>query len=419
MKRWLVAFTVLSLVILAILTACGGGSDDETSTPAKTTTPTATSNTTTTATPTAKTSTPSPTSSGSPIKIGAITSWSGAAAMSGLSLADPIIKTVEWQVKQQGGILGGREVKIVKYDNRASVAEAVAGCQKLMTADKVSVLTLGGVSGAEADAMSTFAEENKILYVTYGAIEVTPNDFIISASVGYDELVGAVVNLANKLLHPKTVAIIAVDLSDGRRRVPLYKNGLEAAGTKTVYEQYVQIGSMTDMSAYVTQIRSKNPDLLIIDSGTSEFFMNTMQAFQDQGGWGNMKVVGLPQVEQAKARSGAQGVYIASLWVPGLPYPGAVKFEQDYATVNDGKSPSASQVYYYNCFWTAIEAIKLAGTDTDLEKIANMARFSGQLEWDTPMGHAHYTADSSGYPQLKAIMTQIVDKKLVVVPIPE
>jgi len=48
-----------------------------------------------------------------------------------------------------------------------------------------------------------------------------------------------------------------------------------------------------------------------------------------------------------------------------------------------------------------------------------MARFSGRLEWDTPMGHAHYTADSGGYPQLKALMTQIVDKKLVVVPIPE
>ena len=57
--------------------------------------------------------------------------------MSGLSYADPVIKLVEWQVKQQGGILGGRDVKIVRYDNRASVAEAVAGAQKLMIDDKV------------------------------------------------------------------------------------------------------------------------------------------------------------------------------------------------------------------------------------------------------------------------------------------
>jgi urea transport system substrate-binding protein len=420
-KRWLVAFTVFSLVLLAILPACGGGGDDGTSTPTKVVTATPTQTTTSSATPsaipTSKTSTPSPTS-GSPVKIGGITSWSGAAAMSGLNFADPAIKLVEWQVKQQGGILGGREVKVVKYDNRASVADAVAGAQKMMINDKISAMTFGGVSGAESAAMSEFAEENHILYVLFGAQEVKDPKYTLSATVGYDELIGRVSELATKVLHPKKVAMLTVDFADGRQRLPLLRSMLEVAGIQIVYEQYVPIDT-TDMSPYVTQIRSKNPDMFYCDSGTSEFFLNTMKAFQDQGGWGAMKVVALAQAEQAKTRSGAQGVYVSTLWVPGMELPGAKKFEQDYATLNNNKIPDTNLVYYYNGLWTCIKAIELAGTDTDLEKIANMARFSGQLEWDTPMGHAHYTAESGGYPQLKATMTQIVDKKLVVVPIPE
>ena len=75
MKRFLVILTVLSLVLPVLLTACGGSGEEE----SITLSPTATPITTITGAPTA---TPSPTSTG-PVKIGAISAWSGAAAMSG------------------------------------------------------------------------------------------------------------------------------------------------------------------------------------------------------------------------------------------------------------------------------------------------------------------------------------------------
>jgi len=77
---------------------------------------------------------------------------------------------------------------------------------------------------------------------------------------------------------------------------------------------------------------------------------------------------------------------------------------------------SATQVYYYKCLWTAIYAIKLAGTDIDLVKIAEAVR-SGKLEWDTPMGHAHYMpGGSSG---LRPVMAHIEGGQLVPATIPE
>src|SRR4030042_998973 len=125
MKRWLVLFTVLGLLLLpVILPACGGGGEDETPTPS----PTSTSVIIATPTVTA-TATTTPTTS-EPVKIGVISPWSGPLAVSG-GLADQIIAVVEQQLKDMGGILGGSQGQFVRGDDRGVVAEAVGQARKL------------------------------------------------------------------------------------------------------------------------------------------------------------------------------------------------------------------------------------------------------------------------------------------------
>jgi branched-chain amino acid transport system substrate-binding protein len=425
-KRWLLGvISILILLVLVIAPACGGGGGKSpvptpTGTPTITVTQMPTATATPMATPTAiptLTTTPSPAPSG-PVKIGAITSWSGPAALSGLYYADPVIKLVEKQVQDMGGILGGRDVKVVKYDNRGSVAEAQAGAMQLLYEDHVSALTLGGSSGAESDGISSFAEQNKVLYVTYGVCSgIEEGRFTISATLSYKDLCGPMMDLAVKVLKAKTAAFLSIDLSDSRERVRLYKLAMEAAGGKTVYEEYVTYNTQDYMS-YLTKIKYVKPDVLVLDSGQNELLITVAKQIMEIGGWGDTKVITISTGESCVHQSGAQGWYVATLWSPGLTYPGAVKYEKDFQAMT-GTMPTATGVYYYNCLWTAINAIELAGTDTDLVKIAQMARFSGKLEWDTPMGHAHYTAESAGYPQLHATMTQIQNGKLVVVPMPE
>jgi len=392
------------LLILPVVPACGGSGSEET--------PITTA--TSTATPTI-TATPIATPSAGPVKIGGINAWSGPAALSG-ALSDPVQKLVEWQVKQSGGILGGREVKIVHYDNRAMVAEAAAGAKKLILEDKVSALIWGGTSGAEMDAISDVAEANNVLYVTMGEFANKEAKCTISATYAETAWVKPAFDLATKILNAKTLAFLGPDLSDGRRRYGYYEAGFESTDIKWVYKDFTPPGT-TDLSPYLTKIKYANPDLLFLDGGQNDFIITAAKQIIELGGWENIKVITLPTGEQAAKLAGADGWYVMSVWVPDVPNAASQKFVEDYQTVNRAPVMSASQIYYYNSAIIAIKAIQMAGSD-DQVKVLDFVK-TGKLEVDTPMGLAKFTQESKGYGGLYPALTQIQNKKLVSVNVPQ
>jgi branched-chain amino acid transport system substrate-binding protein len=331
-----------------------------------------------------------------------------------LSIADPIIKLVEKQVKDQGGILGGREVQVVRYDNRASTAEAQAGVKKLCYNDKVSAITMGGVSGAEFNAVADACEKEKILYVSIAHVEdLAKYKFSVNAGVQREVSRGDSIKFINEVLKPGTIAFLGTDDAQAHTNIEGTKGALEAAGTKAVYLEYCPIDT-TDFSPFLTKIKYENPDLLYLYSGSNEVHISVAKQITELGGWGNIKVFVQPSGESAKKQAGANGWYLYSYWAPGLDYPGTEKFANDFQEMH-GRAPSPNQVIYYNSLWTAIYAIELAGTATDRVAIAEAAR-SGKLEWDAPQGHAHFGAD--GTSGLGIVMQQIVNGALVIVPMP-
>lgn len=336
--------------------------------------------------------------------------------MSGTAFGDPVIKQVEWQVKQQGGILGGRELKVIKYDNRGSVPEAQAGAMKLYLNDKVSAIVWGGLSPTEMKSVSDYCEEHRILYVSNAEFpNLEETKFSVLAATKQLEYNEKVLELTNNLLKPKTVAFIGCDVTDVHARGTLFKSQFEALGVKMVYEEYVQPDT-TDFIPYLTKVKYLNPDVLLMEySGITESYVANAKQIMDLGGWGDIKVVANAPAVFALGRPGAEGWYIRVVWVPGGTYPASVKFEKDFQTVNSN-APSANHLYFYMPLWTAIHAIELAGTDTDLVAIAQAAR-SGKLEWDTPMGYAVFS--QNGVPDLHSIIGHVEGGKLVPVTLPK
>ena len=400
MCRWWQILLVLSLLVI-LLPACGGGDEDaSTTTPVPTMTPVSTQTPTPTSVPTGQ------------VKIGAINSWSGAAALSGVSMADPVIKLVEKQVKDQGGILGGREVKVVRYDNRASVAEAQAGVKKLYYDDKVSAITMGGVSGAEFNAVAAACEEVEILYVSLANVEdLAKYKFTVNATVQADVNREVTLEFMNNVLKPQTAAFFGTDDWAARSNITYVSGQLEAAGTKTVYLEYCPLDT-TDFSPYLTKIKYQKPDLLYFYSGSNEAHVAVAKQIMELGGWDDIKVFTTAAGEFARKQAGAQGWYMFAFWAPESNNPGAAEFVDGFQALH-GRAPSPNQVLYYNVLWTAIYAIELAGTDTDRVAIAQAAR-SGNLEWDTPMGHAKFMPD--GTSGLRLIIKQVVNGEMVLVP---
>jgi ABC-type branched-subunit amino acid transport system substrate-binding protein len=412
-KYWLVLI-VLCLIAL-IMPACGGNGENEnpTNNPVITATATAVTTPTLTATPTI-TSTPTPASS-EPVKIGAINSWSGAAAISGLTLADPIIKLVEKQVKDRGGVLGGRELTVIRYDSRASVAEAQAGVKKLYYDDKVSVITMGGVSGAEFNAVGAACDELEILFACIAHVTDLPKlKYTVNCTADALQARYDVIKFINTMWKPEKLAVIGSDDATAHIQMPGIKEGVEAAGAKTVYFEYFPLDT-SDFSPYLTKIRYEKPDVLSIYSGSNEVFMSIAKQIMELGGWGDIKVITTPSGETAKKLPGAQGWHMYALWAPGVDYPAMAKFQSDYQAMF-GREFNPNQIYYYNSLWTAIYAIELAGTDTDRLAIAQAAR-SGKLEWETPMGHANFMPD--GTSGLHYIIEKVQDSAMVYVPMPQ
>ena len=407
MRRWLVLFMVLSLCLPIMLPACGGGGEDETPTVSPTSTPVIT--VTPTATPTVTVTATTTPASAEPVKLGVICPWSGPMATTG-GLADQIIAVVQQQLKDMGGILGGREVKWVRADDRGVVAESVAQAKKLALEDKVDMLLFGGISGSSYQAVAMEAEELKIPYISpatiYGGATMKYNISIYTSDV----IIDRVANFVTDYVKPKTVAWLAYDDEsfhsqlDGVEGVVGCRERWKEQGIDIIYEQYFPQGTM-DFSPYLTKIKYLKPDLVVITAGSSDQAITINKQIMELGGWGDLKIYHTTVAssnQRAVSMPAALSNYTAVEFILGSDELGMNAFEDAFKRVH-GRSPSPELAYFYNNFWTGIKAIELAGT-TDRDKVAQAMR-SGNLEWDSAWGHLRIGTNGTG--DVKGTVVQI------------
>jgi len=391
-KRWSVVFTALSLLLFTLLPACGGGGDEKTPTPAVTTPPV------TTPTPT-PTDTPISTPSG-PVKIGVIGTWSGPVAISGV-LTDQVIALVEWQVKNMGGILGGREVKFYRGDDGGIISQSVAQAKKLVLDNKVSILTLGGISSAHFTAVANTAEELKVPYVPPATIyNVADLKYSVSPT-WHNTFIDPLDGFIGDVLKSKTVAWLSYEsddanvMLDGAGGVSGLRDRFKARGIDIVYDQRMPV-DVIDLTPYLTKIQYLKPDVLISFLNTMGQSVTLNKQIMELGGWGNIKYLAgaPPSASQSAIRMpGALGTYVLATWMPGSDDPGMKAFEDAFVQKN-GKEPGSELAALYNPIGIAIKAIELAGSD-DPEKVAQALR-SGNLRWDSAWGPLHIASDGKG-----------------------
>ena len=378
-KRSLLLLLMLSLLLL-LLPACGGGGEGK-----------------------------------SPVKIGALHDWTGSQAIPGSYYADRTIKLVEKQVKDMGGILGGREVKFYKYDGSSTVSGILTAANKAFFADKMPVLVWGGSSSVNGQVVSDFAEQNQVLFIDLliQPLDISNLKFTLRGGHRLDEL-DILAEYAVKALKASKVAILSTDLEESRQFASRWEDIVEASGGEIVYKDFAATGT-TDFTPYLTKIKYYNPDVLLTNLDLGGYTVMAQQV-TGIGDWGNTKVLANTSATWQAGKPGAEGWYVYARWVPGLDNPSSQRFEQDYQAMF-GDEPDGTAEMMYDMFWLAIEAIELAGTDTDRLAIATVAR-SGNLALETPLGYVKWGTDGEPVQKL-GLMAHVEGGKLIPVQVPE
>lgn len=363
MKKRLSLVLVVALVLSLALTGCGGG----------------------------KTTTPEPPKPAVEyIVVGSVFPTSGGIATFGQSSVEGVELAFK-QVNEAGGLLGGKQLKLINEDNQSKAEETPTAFQKLIQQDKV-IAILGSVASSHSLAGAPIAQAARIPMIsptsTNPKVTVEGGDFIFRACF-IDPFQGLVMaKFASEELGAKTAAMIVENESDyAKGLAEFFKEAFVAAGGTVLLEEFFSEKD-TDFTPILTKVKAANPDVVFVPS-----YYNTVGPIMKQAkevvgidatflggdGWDSEDLFKL-------AGDAANGGFFSNHYSPDVDSPQVKDFIAAYQAAY-GKTPDALAALAYDAAWLLIEAIKAANSTTgtairDSLKGLSFTGVSGNIVFD-------------------------------------
>lgn len=310
------------------------------------------------------------------IKIGANLELSGPVASYGQGIAEGIDLAVE-EINEAGGI-DGKDIKIVKVDNKSDGPEATNAAIKLTENDQVTAIIGSATSGnTVAQAQVANGAETILLSPSGTSPNVTINEdgslneFVFRTSF-IDPFQGTVAaNFAAGDLGVKNVAIFADNASDYAKGLAAsFKETFEGAGGKVVAEESY-VAKDTDFRSTLTRIKSANPEFIFIPGYYEEVGLIVKQAremgidvpLMGADGWDSPKLVELAGADALN------NTFITNHYSSGDPDEKIQSFVKKFGEKYDGKSPDAFNALGYDSVYLLKDAMERAGDTSDASKI--------------------------------------------------
>ncbi|RKO67898.1 ABC transporter substrate-binding protein [Desulfofundulus salinus] len=212
------------------------------------------------------------------VKIGNILPLSGAAAPLGKIGKEAREMAVE-EINAAGGIksLGGAKIKMIFADSKGDPATGVAEAERLITQEKVALITGTYQSGVALPATEV-AERYKVPFFC----PVPSEDVITERGFKYvfrlaektswrnRDQVKFIQDMANKYGTPvKTVALIYEDTAWGQGAARGWEKYLGEAGLQIVLKEPYPRNS-SDLTPVVLKVKQKKPDIILLCSYVSD-----------------------------------------------------------------------------------------------------------------------------------------------------
>jgi len=316
------------------------------------------------------------TAAGDTIKIGMAAPLTGPQSHIGQDIKNGTLLGIE-EVNAQGIEIGGKKVKfeLLAEDDEANPAKATTVAQKLVDAKVVGVVGHFN-SGCSIPASKVYADAG-IPQISPGSTNPRytqqgyATTFRVVANDDQQGPAGAVYAL--NTLKVKKVAVIDDSTSYGQGLASAFERTVKAAGVEVVAVEHTT-DKDTDFAAILTNIKSKNPDLVFFGGIDTQGgpMLKQMKALGI-----NAKLMGGDGIQTpnlvALAGDAAEGT-IAS--IPGLPkdkMPGGSafldRFQKRFGTKVELFAPMG-----YDAVFVLVEAMKKAGSTEPAKVLAELKK---------------------------------------------
>ena len=341
---------------------------------------------------------------GDEIVIGAIGPLSGAAATYGESVKNGAQIFLD-KVNANGGI-NGKQVVLKFEDDEADPTKAINAYDKLINQDGVKLL-LGAVTSGSANAVGPNATADGIPTITPSGTETnltTTGGEYVFRTCYIDSTQGKVIaKYATENLKANTIAILYNKDSDYSIGVAeAAKEQFEANGGKVVEYLSYNDGDK-DFSAQLTNIKSSNPDVLVLPD-----YYSVVPVIADQArkigitsqlmggdGWDSPELVKI-------GGDAVEGALFVNHYSPDDSDPEVQEFVNSYKE-KFGQTPDAFAALSYSTLQLFEEAITNAGS-TDGEAVRDAIK---NINVDTISGNIKF--DENRNPQKSVSIIKIVN----------
>ena len=301
------------------------------------------------------------------IKVGVLLPLTGSMAKFGEIEKRSFDMAVE-EINAKGGV-NGKKIELVFEDDTGKPDVGRSGLEKLISREKVPVIT-GGYASSVVAAGAPVAQQFKVPFVicTGAADDVTEKgyDYVFRINQTASEYPNAVKSFLQGVAKDvKTVALLYENTAFGQSSSKSFEKDAVDLGLKIIVKEGYQAGAI-DFKPILTKVKAANPDMIYMVSYVMDASLLMRQSKELHinpkmfvGGGAGFT---LPEFAKS-AGDAAEGVYSATLWVETLPFPGARKYAENF------KKRYGSETEYhgaeaYSAMYVVADALKRAKSFT-------------------------------------------------------
>lgn len=348
------------------------------------------------------------------IKIGVIAPLTGEVAVYGNATNNGIELYVE-QLNAAGGI-DGKKVELVTYDDKGDATEALNAYNKLVSADEVCAI-IGPVTSGPTFGVAEASAADGVPCITATATHpdvTTYGDNFFRSCFEDPFQGGAITSFAYNNLEARTAAII-YNTSD------TYSEGLKDSITEKAAELGIEIVATegyskgdVDFRSQLTNIQSKNPDVLFTPDYYNNVYMICKQAREmgiESTFLGVDGTDGVLEIEGADVTV-FDGMYLANHYSTNDDSKAVQDFISAYQEAYDGATPVSFSALGYDAakiMCAAVAKVYEDGVELGASAESYAAIVAALKATDLDCVTGHITFDANNNPVKDCVIIGVED----------